>query len=208
MEAVRSLNGWLRKPPVWPFYILAAVPFGWYVWLAATNGLGPDPVKTLEHGLGKLGLQFLVASLCVTPLLRITRINLMRFRRMLGLACFAYVALHFAVYLFLDLQLDWGALAKDLTKRPYIIAGTSAFLLLVPLAVTSNGWSVRRLGGAAWAKLHRLVYPAAVLAALHYIWLVKAWPLEPMVYGVGIAILLASRGLRNIRNPQRVARAS
>ncbi len=196
--AVVTLNGWLRKIPVWPFYIVGFVPAVWWVYLGVTGGLGPNPVKALEHALGLTALQFLIASLCVTPLLRLTRINLIRFRRMIGLMAFYYVLLHFAVYLFLDMQLEWAALVKDLTKRPYIIAGTLALVLLVPVALTSNDWSIRRLGSAAWCRLHQLVYPAAALGAVHYVWLVKSWPLEPLAYAAVVAVLLGYRVVRRM----------
>ncbi|MEO0912361.1 MAG: protein-methionine-sulfoxide reductase heme-binding subunit MsrQ [Pseudomonadota bacterium] len=203
--AVMTLNGWIRKTPVWPFYLIGFIPVGWYVFAAATDQLGPDPVKALEHGLGKIGLQFLIASLCVTPLLRLTRINLMCFRRMLGLMAFYYVALHFAVYLLLDLQLDWSVLAKDLTKRPYIIVGTLALLMLIPLALTSTNWAVRKLGSAAWCRLHMLAYPAVALGAVHYIWLVKSWPFEPLAYCAVVAVLLGYRIARNLRSRARAS---
>ncbi len=204
---VMHINGWIRKVPVWPFYIIGFVPVALYVYAAFTDGLGPDPVKALEHGLGKIGLQFLIASLCVTPLLRLTRINLMCFRRMLGLMAFYYVLLHFSVYLFLDNQLEWNALAKDLTKRPYIIVGTLALLMLIPLALTSTNWAVRKLGSGTWCKLHKLVYPAVALSAVHYIWLVKSWPFEPLAYGAVVAALLAYRWVRNIRSRPRTKTA-
>ncbi|WP_112321275.1 protein-methionine-sulfoxide reductase heme-binding subunit MsrQ [Oceanibium sediminis] len=191
-----SLNTWLRKVPVWPGYILGFAPAAWLLWLGVENRLGANPVKTLEHELGLIALQLLLASLLVTPILQLTRINLIRFRRLIGLMAFYYVCLHFAVYLFLDLQLNWEQIAKDLTKRPYIIAGASAFLLLIPVAMTSNDWSIRRLGGAAWRSVHKLVYPASIIGAVHFVWLTKTWAFEPVAYLAGMAILVAWRPLR------------
>ena len=158
-----------------------------------TGQLGADPVKTLEHALGKDALQFLIASLTITPLMRYLRINLVCFRRALGLMAFYYMCLHFAVYAFLDLRLDWAALAKDLTKRPYIIVGTLALLLLLPVAVTSNDWSIRKLGSALWCRMHKLVYPATVLAGLHYLWQAKTVGLEAVAYIVILCTLLIMR---------------
>ncbi len=200
---VQTLNGTLRRVPVWPGYVLGFVPAAWLLWLGIGGQLGADPVKTLERELGEIALQLLLASLLVTPLLHLTRINLIRFRRMIGLMAFYYVLMHFAVYLLLDLQLNWGELAKDITKRPYIIVGTTALLLLVPLALTSNDWSVRQLGSASWQRVHKLVYPAAILAAVHYVWLVKTWPLEPLLYLAGMVFLVAYRPLRRIYKERR-----
>ena len=200
---VQTLNGYLRKVPVWPGYVLGFVPAAWLLWLGIDGHLGADPVKTLEHELGKIALQLLLVSLLVTPLLQLTRINLIRFRRLIGLLAFYYVLMHFAVYLLLDLQLNWPELVKDITKRPYIMVGTAAMLLLVPLALTSNDLSVRRLGAAAWQRVHKLVYPAAILAAVHYVWLVKAWPLEPLLYLAGMVALVAWRPFYRRRKARR-----
>jgi sulfoxide reductase heme-binding subunit YedZ len=120
----------------------------------------------------------------------------LRFRRAIGLLAFAYAALHLAVWVVLDRQLDWPRILEDLTRRPYVILGMAAFLLLVPLAATSNDGSIRRMGAAAWRRLHRLAYPATALAAIHYVWLVKAWPLEPLAYAAAVAALLGWRRLR------------
>lgn len=193
---VVTLNGWLRRVPVWPGYLLGFVPAAWLLWLGVNNELGANPVKALEHELGEIALQLILAGLVVTPLMHLTRINLIRFRRLIGLMAFYYVLLHFATYLFLDLQLNWDQIIKDITKRPYIIVGTLAFVLLIPLAVTSNDWAIRKLGSARWRWVHTLVYPAAILSAVHYVWLVKAWPLEPMLYLAAMVFLVAYRPLR------------
>lgn len=190
MAIAAPINAALRRLPVWPFYILGLIPMVWMFWQGLQNRLGADPVKALEFFYGLKALQLLIVTLAVTPLLRLTRINLMRFRRMLGLMAFFYAVAHLAVYLFLDLQLLWGQIWDDLTKRPYIILGTLAFVLLVPLALTSNDRSLRRLGPARWRRLHWLAYPATLAAAVHFVWLVKSWPPEPLVYtGIVIALL-------------------
>lgn len=189
--------------PRWAIYALGLVPALWLIFAAFTNRLGPDPVKTLENQLGEWAIWFLIAGLAVTPLLRLASINLLKYRRALGLVAFAYVVLHLTTYLLLDRALDGSAVVADLLKRPYIMVGAGAFLLLVPLAVTSNDGLIRKLGPARWRKLHKLVYPAAVLATLHYLMLVKTWRLEPLVYLALVLTLLALRRL-----PKRSARAS
>jgi sulfoxide reductase heme-binding subunit YedZ len=190
--SAQAVNARLRFSPLW-VYGFGAVPGLWLFARALTGNLGADPVITLQRGLGLTALQLLVAVLAVTPLRNLTGISLVRFRRALGVLAFAYAALHVAVWLALDLAFRWGEIWADIVKRPYITAGFAAFLMLVPLAVTSNNLSVRRLGAAAWKRLHWLTYPAAVLAAIHFLWLVKAWPREPLLYLGAVAALLALR---------------
>lgn len=197
------LNAALRRLPVWPFYWLGTLPAAWYFWNGLQGRLGADPVKALEHEYGLIALQFLIAALCVTPLREIAGINLLRFRRMLGLTAFSYACLHLAVWLGLDRQFDWPRIVADLTKRPYIILGMAAFLMLVPLAWTSRDAALRRMGPVAWRRLHRLAYPATALAAIHFVWLVKAWPPEPLLYAAGVAALLGWRALRGRRRRAR-----
>jgi sulfoxide reductase heme-binding subunit YedZ len=195
MAAAATINGALRRVPVWPFYLIGLVPAVAWFRLALLDRLGADPVQVLEHETGLLSLQFLIAALVVTPLREVTGVNLLRFRRLLGLMAFAYAVLHLSVWLVLDRQLDWPRILEDLVKRPYVILGMAAFLMLVPLAATSWDGAVRRLGAAAWRKLHRLAYPATALAAVHFVWLVKAWPPEPLVYAGIVAVLLGWRAL-------------
>ncbi len=198
-----SLNAALRRLPVWPFYWLGAAPAAIWMWLALQGRLGADPVKALEHEYGLIALQFLIAALCVTPLRELLGVNLLRFRRMLGLMAFAYACLHLAVWLGLDRRFDWPRILADLTRRPYIILGMAAFLMLVPLAWTSRDAALRRMGPLAWRRLHRLAYPATALAAIHFVWLVKAWPPEPLMYAAGVAVLLGWRFLRGRRRATR-----
>lgn len=187
-----AINARLRFSPLW-VYGLGCLPALWLVTRALSGDLGADPVKTLERELGLLALQYLVAVLAVTPLRDLTGISLLRFRRALGVLAFAHAALHFTVWLALDLAFRWGEIGADIVKRPYVTVGFAAFLMLVPLALTSNNLSVRRMGSVAWKRLHQLTYPAAVLAAIHFLWLVKAWPVEPMLYLAAVAALLALR---------------
>jgi sulfoxide reductase heme-binding subunit YedZ len=202
MRAADRVNGWLRAVPVAPLYLVALVPAAHDFWLAFGNRLGADPVKELEHRLGLAALQLLVAALSVTPLREATGVTLLRFRRMLGVSAFVYAALHFGVWLVLDRQLAWSEVVADLVKRPYIVLGFAALLMLVPLAATSWNGAVRRMGGAAWRRLHRLAYPATLFAAVHFVWLVKAWPLEPLVY---LAAVIALLGWRLAPRRRRVA---
>ena len=187
------INGALRRVPVWAVYLLGALPAIWLFVQAASNTLGIDPVREIEHRLGELGLQFIVGGLAVTPLRRIAGVNLLRFRRAIGLIAFFYVLAHLAAWLVLDMGMLWGQVAADIWKRPYITMGMAGFLMLLPLALTSNTWSIHKLGAARWRLLHKLVYPAALAGAVHYLWLVKAWPVEPFLYLGGIVALLAVR---------------
>ena len=158
--------------------------------------LGPDPQEAMVHRLGTWGLRFLLLTLAVSPAARLTRRPaLVRCRRMVGLWAFAYVALHFAVYLALLAGLDPLVIANDIYQRPYITVGFGALLALVPLAVTSTrGWQ-RRLG-RRWKALHRLIYPAAIAAWTHLFWLSKASYQDAAVYGLALALLLGERLLR------------
>ena len=186
------INTLARRVPVNAVYAAGILPFLWIVWLTLTNGLGPDPVKEIELRLGELGLQFLVAGLVVTPL-RWAGVNLIRFRRAIGLLAFFYVAMHLTAWVTLDMGLRWSEMAADLVKRWYIIIGMVGFAAMLPLAITSNNASVRRLGAAAWNNLHRLTYVAALAGAIHYVVLVKAWPIEPLLYLGAVLALLAAR---------------
>jgi sulfoxide reductase heme-binding subunit YedZ len=174
-------------------YIAGMMPAVWYFYLGLTDQLGADPQNVLERALGLWALRFLIAALAITPLRRLGGPNLIRYRRAIGLLAFYYAALHLTVYMVLDQGLDLSAIIADIIKRPYITVGMFAFLILVPLAVTSNNTMIRRLSGGAWQKLHRWVYAAAAAAAIHFIMLVKAWPLEPLIYAALVAALLLFR---------------
>jgi sulfoxide reductase heme-binding subunit YedZ len=199
---VDNLNAALKRVPVLPLYFVALVPAVWLIWLAFTGGLGADPVKALEQGLGLWAFRFMLAVLAVTPLRQFANLNLLRFRRMLGLTVFWYVLIHFSVWLALDRQFIWSDIIPDLYKRPYIVVGMLALLALIPMAITSNDTMVRRMGAMAWRNLHRLAYPAGGLMALHYLWLVKSWTAEPLTYA-GLMFLLL--GLRLLPKPARSA---
>ena len=179
--------------PAWLVYIVGSTPAIYYFYLAFTNQLGADPLARLEHSLGEWALRFLILGLAITPLMRWANIRLIKYRRSVGLVAFAYIVLHFNVYLILDRQFRWWEIWGDIIMRWYITLGTLGFLLLLPLAITSNNASVRKLGGAKWQKLHKLVYPAALLGAIHYVLLKKTWEVEPIIYFLIIAVLVALR---------------
>jgi sulfoxide reductase heme-binding subunit YedZ len=185
---MERINAFARRVPTWVVYVLGLVPLGFLVWGAIFGGLGPDPVKAIERGLGERGLQFLLASLAITPLRRVG-LNLIRFRRALGLLSFLYVALHLTAWVWLDMGLRWTEMLADLTKRPFVILGMIGFLAMVPLAATSYNAAIRRMGAAAWGRLHKLAYVAILAGALHLVLLSKVWTGEVLVY-VGLALAL------------------
>jgi sulfoxide reductase heme-binding subunit YedZ len=178
-----------------PLGLLLMEAFGVFGW-----SLGANPIEELLHRCGKWGLNFLLITLAVTPLRRLTGLNwLLRFRRMLGLFAFFYVLLHFTVYLVLDQDLQLGYLIEDILERPYITLGVTGLLLLIPLAVTSTNKMMRRLG-RRWQKLHRLVYLIAMLGVIHFFWQVKEDFLEPQIYSAILLFLLGYRIWFRYRN--------
>lgn len=189
----QTINTALRRVPPLAIYIAGVLPLIWLLWLLLNGQLGVDPVKRIEHQLGEWGLQLLVAGLMVSPLRRFTGVNLIRYRRAIGLLAFFYITLHLATWLVLDIQLRWAEIWADILKRPYITAGFAGFAAMIPLAITSNNQAIRRLGPKTWQKLHRLTYFAALAGAIHYLWLVKAWPPEPIIYLILVILLLLVR---------------
>lgn len=187
-----SLNGALRRVPPGAVYLAGLLPLAWIVWLGISDGLGVDPVKEVEHRLGKIALWFLAGGLAVTPLRRYAGVNLIRWRRAVGLLAFGYITLHLLVWAVLDMGMLWDQALKDVVKRPYLALGMAGFVLLLPLAITSNNASVRRLG-PNWRRLHRLVYPAAAAAAVHYALQGKVWLPEALIWSAVILALLALR---------------
>ena len=175
-------------------FALSAWPFLFLVWRTVRGDLTANPVEFYQHQTGDWTLRFLVFTLCVTPFRKVFNLpELVRFRRMLGLFAFFYVCLHFVTYLGPDQNFDVAGMLKDVVKRPFITVGFAAFLLLIPLAITSTAGWIRRLGGKRWQTLHRAVYAAAVLGVIHYYWLVKSDVRKPVFYGVLVGILLAWR---------------
>lgn len=185
---IQALNGYLRRIPAWPVYVIMVAYFAWIFWLALTGQSGPDPVRALEHSLGDVAIKLFVVVIAITPLRKFVGLNLIKFRRALGLAVFFYVTMHLAVWLFLDVQI-WEQVWKDIAKRPYITVGMVAFVMILPLALTSNNKSIRKLGPLRWRNLHMLSYPAVVLGAVHNVMVQKVWETEPLVY-LGLIVLL------------------
>ena len=188
---VDGLNRAARRVPTWVVYLALALPAPWFFWQGLTGGLGVEPIKALEHEYGELALKLLIAGLCVTPLRRFAGVNLLKFRRAIGLMAFYYVTAHLLVWLLLDVQL-LGQIWADIVKRPYITVGMAGFALMIPLAATSNNRAVRALG-PRWRRLHRLTYGVALLGALHFVMLTKGFQLEPLIYMGLVLALLALR---------------
>ncbi len=189
METPRARRRALRTGAL----IIGVTPLVGLVIAALSDGLGANPVEEITHVTGKWALRFLVLSLTVTPLRRLTGWRMLTLeRRTLGLFAFLYAALHLATYVALDLGFDWANLGEDIRKRPYITVGFSTFCLLLTLASTSTRAAARRLG-SRWKQLHRLVYLAGIGAVVHFFWLVKADTREPLIYGAIVAMLLSVR---------------
>lgn len=193
MTIVNKTNGALRKIPAWTIYVVTAAWVGWMFYLAATGqGGGAEPINWLERAYGELGLKLLIAGLLITPLRNWTGINLIKFRRAIGVTAFFVILAHFLVWAVLDVQ-TFERVWTEIVKRKYVTVGMVSFVLMIPLAMTSNNPSLRKLGPLAWRKLHKLTYPIAVLAGVHYLWLVKGFQIEPIIYMVVILGLLAVR---------------
>ncbi|MEM9903373.1 MAG: protein-methionine-sulfoxide reductase heme-binding subunit MsrQ [Pseudomonadota bacterium] len=181
MSPVAFINDTLRRVPPWTLYFAGLLPVIWVFWAGATGRLGVEPIEEIEHRLGLWALWLLIAGLCVTPLRRFAGISLIKFRRAIGLMAFFYVFLHLAVWLVLDVQI-LSEVWADILKRPYITIGMVAFVLMIPLSLTSNNWSVRKMGAVNWQRLHRLTYAVALLGGLHFVMLSKGFQLEPLIY--------------------------
>jgi sulfoxide reductase heme-binding subunit YedZ len=197
------------KPVV---FLACLAPFSWLAYHMFWGDLGVNPVETITNETGIWTLRLLVATIAITPIRWLTKWNpIINFRRMIGLFAFFYGVIHFCIYFVLDRSLMFDGLFEDIALRPYITVGFTAFVLMIPLALTSTtGW-IRRLGGRRWNLLHRLVYASAVLGVLHYWWKVKLDVTNPMIYAAIIAVLLGWRlakalGKRDARN--RALRAS
>ena len=163
-------------------------------WRGFHAQLGANPIEAITHGTGDWTLRFLLITLAVTPLRKLSRQYwLIRFRRMFGLFAFFYGFLHLMTYVWLDKFFDVHEMVADIYKRRFITAGMTAFTLLIPLALTSTKWSIRKLGGKRWQTLHRLIYFSAAAGVIHYIWLVKADKKKPLEYAAVLGVLLAYR---------------
>jgi len=181
-------------------FVAALGPFGWLVYNAFWGDLGVNPVETITNYSGIWTLRLIAITLALTPARWLTGFNpIILFRRMIGLFAFFYGTLHFMTYFILDQSLQFGGVWDDVVKRPYITAGFTAFVLMIPLAVTSTqGW-IRRLGGRRWNLLHRLIYITALAAVLHYFWKVKLDTTYPVYYGILMGVLLTARLVQRAR---------
>ena len=188
---IQWINTGLRKIPTWVLYLILLIPGLLTLAAGLTDNLGPEPINELEEELGELALKLLILGLAVSPLLHFTRINLVRFRRAIGVMAFAYVMAHFLVWFLLDLQ-SLSHIWTEIAKRPYVTVGMAGFIAMIPLALTSNDLSVRRLG-RFWRVLHRLTYLVAILAGLHFIMLSKGFDVEALAHMVVILAFLAMR---------------
>jgi sulfoxide reductase heme-binding subunit YedZ len=176
--------------------VVGAAPVAWLVWAASSGNLGPEPVDTIQKVTGLSALTILFVSLAITPLRRLTGWGqLIKLRRAAGLTAFTYVCLHATSYFVFDQELSPTGIVMDVVEHPWVLAGFSAFLLLIPLAATSTDGMIRRLGGKRWQAVHRLVYPAAILAGLHFLWLVKKDVSLPLAYLTVLTVLLLARRL-------------
>ena len=186
---------WL-KPGV---FLLCSPPFLVLAKAVYEQDLGANPIQTLNHASGIWTLRLLLVTLSMTPLRQLSGWSgWIRFRRMLGLFTFFYAALHFLSWAWLDQQFHWSSILEDVLERPYITVGFAAFVLLIPLALTSNRYSIRKLK-RRWQALHKLVYLIGILGVLHYLWLVKADTLEPLIY-LGILVFLLAFRLPLVRS--------
>ncbi|HWB83253.1 MAG TPA: protein-methionine-sulfoxide reductase heme-binding subunit MsrQ [Bryobacteraceae bacterium] len=175
-------------------FVLCLVPLFWLGWRGWNQDLTANPIEYITHFTGNWTLRMLVVTLSITPLRRLLGIpDLIRFRRMTGLFAFFYGCLHFLTYIWLDKFFDVHEMVKDVGKRPFITAGFTAFVLMIPLAATSTAGWIRRLGGRRWIALHRLIYVSGVAAVVHYYWLVKSDIRLPVLYGEAVGLLLSYR---------------
>jgi methionine sulfoxide reductase heme-binding subunit len=208
-EAPRGVdvNRWLLKPPAKPaLFATALLPFAWLLYAAFANLLGANPAEALIRGTGDWTLRFLCLTLAITPLRQITGWHaLARLRRMLGLYAFFYGCLHFLCFAWLDMGFDVDAILKDIPKRPFILVGTAALLLMLPLAATSFNRAIKALGAARWQALHKAVYAVALLALLHFFWMRAAKQnfAEWSVYAAIMAVLLGWRLWKRLHRPAR-----
>jgi sulfoxide reductase heme-binding subunit YedZ len=181
-------------------FVACLIPLALLAWRGTHSGLGANPIEYITHSTGWWTLAFLLITLLVTPLRRVSSWNwLLRLRRMLGLYAFFYASLHFTTYIWLDQFFDLTSMVKDVIKRPFITIGFTAFVLLVPLAATSTNAMVRRLGARRWQLLHRLVYVIATCGVIHFWWLVKKDITEPLVFAILLAVLLGARLVFRLR---------
>lgn len=193
---------WLERLNYGLVILLCLAPAGWLAWRTVQGDLGANPIETLIRQLGVWGLRLLIAGLCITPLARLfKKPRFIRFRRPVGLFAFGYILLHLSTYIGVDQYFDWHAIWKDIVKRPFITIGMGAFILLLPLALTSFNAAIRKLGPKTWRRIHSLIYLIVPLGVVHYYLLVKADHRPPLIYGAIVLVLLGWRAARRWRAP-------
>ena len=204
----RRLNSDMKKVAV---FIVCFIPAAWLVFAVLTDRLSADPIKDITQDTGSWALRLLLVTLCITPLRKLTGwSSVIRYRRMLGLFAFFYGFLHFLTYVWLDQFFSVSDMLRDVYKRPFITAGFTGFIVMVPLAITSTKNWIMRLGGKRWQLLHRLTYISGIAGVLHYLWLVKSDVERPLIYGVLLSFLLGFRVFQSLpsRHPSSAIRTS
>ena len=182
----------VRRLRSWHIYVSLLVPLLFLTYDLLSGRLGVDPMRAIEKSLGVTAIYILILTLCITPFSVLTGINFIRFRRAFGLMSFFYIILHFSTWLLLDMQLRWVEIAESLTRKPFIVFGMMGFLLLIPLAATSNNYSMKRLG-KYWQKLHKLIYVAIILVGIHYLMMEKTLQNDAIITFIIIIALISLR---------------
>ena len=182
----------IRRLKSWHIYVSLLVPLLFLTYDLLSGRLGVDPMRSIEKSLGITAIYILILTLCITPFSVLTGINFIRFRRVFGLMSFFYIILHFSTWLLLDMQLRWVEIAESLTRKPFIVFGMMGFLLLIPLAATSNNYSMKRLG-KYWQKLHKLIYVAIILGGIHYLMMEKTLQNDAIITFIIIIVLISLR---------------
>ena len=190
---ISTINIFARKIPKRLIYFFFVLPIPYFFYSAQTGSMGVEPIKVLEREMGQITLQLIIVGPAITPLRKFFGLNLLKFRRTFGLLAFTYVVVHFGIWVFLDMNLRWGQMWADIWKRPFITLDTAAFLMMIPLAVTSNNVPLQKLGGSMWCKLHKLVYLTAFLGNMHFIMVQKVWEVKPFLYLTVTLVLLTVR---------------
>ena len=182
----------VRRLRSWHIYLSLLVPLLFLAYDLLSGQLGVDPMRAIEKSLGVTAIYILILTLCITPFSLLTGINFIRFRRAFGLMSFFYIVLHFSTWLLLDMQLRWVEIVESLTRKPFIVFGMMGFLLLIPLAATSNNYSMKRLG-KYWPKLHKLIYVAIILGGIHYLMMEKTLQNDAIITFIIIIVLISLR---------------
>ena len=190
MFFVNGINKLLEFLPIWFVYFIGFIPFIFFLILTIIDEIGPDPLLVLEHKSGIWSLNFLIFALSISFIDNFISLKLIKFRRCIGLLAFYYALLHFLLYLILDKGLNFSLVYNDITKRPYIFFGFLAFLCFFPLVLTSNNFSKKLLGIKVWLKIHTLIYAISIFSIIHYILLVKSWPIQPVILSILVLSLL------------------